>query len=125
MFVVMARVCKADKEGKADSRANDASTAPKHPSSPAEAPATKKKRSRLFCSYCKKVNHTVDTYRSLPGTITILNGGGQMAPNGCTLRIAAGRVEKKKNKKNNMNKKADQKLADKVSESVSAAMQLE
>ncbi|KAF5540321.1 hypothetical protein FMEXI_8474 [Fusarium mexicanum] len=81
----------------------------------AEPPATKKKSSRLFCSYCKKANHTVDTCRSVPGTVTILNGGGQVAPTGCTFRLATGRVEKKKNKK---------KLAEKVMEQVEA-MQLE
>ncbi|KAF5581120.1 hypothetical protein FPANT_9064 [Fusarium pseudoanthophilum] len=85
-----------------------------------EAPATKK-RSRLFCSYCKKANHTADTCRAVPGTVTILSGGGAMAPTGCTFRVATGRVEKKKNNKNKKKKKnADQKLADKVSESVSA-----
>ncbi|CVK93469.1 uncharacterized protein FMAN_02855 [Fusarium mangiferae] len=65
------------------------------PCAKAAVPATKKKRSRLFCSYCKKANHTVDTCRLVPGTITIQGGGGQMAPTGCTFRIATGRAEKK------------------------------
>ncbi|KAF4952425.1 hypothetical protein FGADI_6783 [Fusarium gaditjirri] len=55
----------------------------------ADAPATKKKP-RLFCSYCKKANHTVDTCRTVPGTITIIGGGAQMAPTGCSFRIATG-----------------------------------
>ncbi|KAG5769875.1 hypothetical protein H9Q73_013423, partial [Fusarium xylarioides] len=54
------------------------------------------------------------------GTITILSGGGPMAPTGCTFRLATGRIEKKKNNKNKKKKTANQKLADKVSESVSA-----
>ncbi|RBA16789.1 hypothetical protein FPRO05_01513 [Fusarium proliferatum] len=87
----------------------------------AEVPVAKKKRSRLFCSYCKKANHTAETCRLVPNTIIILSLEGQLAPNGCTFRVATGRVEKKKNKKNNKKKKkADEKLADKVSKEVEA-----
>ncbi|RBQ69275.1 hypothetical protein FVER14953_04212 [Fusarium verticillioides] len=57
------------------------------------------------------------------GAVTILSGGGPVAPTGCTFRLATGRVEKKKNNNNNK-KTADHKLADKVSERVSA-MQLD
>ncbi|KAF5622433.1 hypothetical protein F25303_12045 [Fusarium sp. NRRL 25303] len=70
----------------------------------AEVPVAKKKRSRLFCSYCKKANHTAETCRLVPDTITILSLGGQLAPNGCTFRVATGRIEKKKNNKNNKKK---------------------
>ncbi|CVK96955.1 uncharacterized protein FPRN_02864 [Fusarium proliferatum] len=68
----------------------------------------------------KGVQVFLDTFRLVPGTITIQGGGRQMAPTGCTFRIVTGRIEKKKNKKNNKKKTADQKLTDKVSESVSA-----
>ncbi|KAF5576526.1 hypothetical protein FPCIR_12589 [Fusarium pseudocircinatum] len=126
MFVIMARVCKADKECKADRRANDAPTDCYQAGDldALEVPARKKKSSRLFWSYCKKANHTFDTYRAVPGTVTILSGGGPRAPTGCTFRLATGRIEKKKTKKNNKKKKANETLANKVSKEVEA-MQLE
>ncbi|KAF5676409.1 hypothetical protein FDENT_9486 [Fusarium denticulatum] len=69
-------------------------------------------------------SHIAEKISAVAGTVTILSGGGSMAPTGCTFRLATGRVEKKKNKKNNKKKKANEKLADKVSEKVEA-MQLE
>ncbi|KAL5607775.1 hypothetical protein FOBRF1_008272 [Fusarium oxysporum] len=70
------------------------------PTSEAGADASKKKKS------CRLV----------PGTITIISGEGQMALNGCSFRVATGRVGEKTNKNNK--KKANEKVADKVTEKV-------
>ncbi|SCO37588.1 uncharacterized protein FFMR_04729 [Fusarium fujikuroi] len=87
---------------------------PRYPSNPLRGPSHKEKEvSTVFFVLQEGQSHGRNL--SSPGTITILSGRGQMAPNGCTFRIATGRVEKKKNKKNNKKKKADEKLADSVS----------
>ncbi|SCN64891.1 uncharacterized protein FFB20_01108 [Fusarium fujikuroi] len=53
-----------------------------------EAPPPPKPR-RLFCSVCRKANHTADACLSLPGNIMIVSGGSSVAPPGTIVRVVS------------------------------------
>ncbi|KAF5596851.1 hypothetical protein FPCIR_3843 [Fusarium pseudocircinatum] len=70
---------------------------------------------RLFCSVCKKANHTADACLSLSGNIMIVSGGSSVAAPGTIVRVGGGKQpadfeEEKKTKQ----KKQDKKLQEKV-----------
>ncbi|KAF5227114.1 hypothetical protein FANTH_14867, partial [Fusarium anthophilum] len=50
-----------------------------------EAPPPKPKR--LFCSVCRKANHTADACLMLASNIMIVAGGSSVAPPGTIVRV--------------------------------------
>ncbi|KAM5523217.1 hypothetical protein FOXYSP1_13560 [Fusarium oxysporum f. sp. phaseoli] len=80
-----------------------------------EAPPPPKPR-RLFCSVCRKANHTADACLTLSHNIMIVAGGSSVAPPGTIVRVGGvsnQRVTKKKNNKKKT-KKDNKKLEQKV-----------
>ncbi|RGP60424.1 hypothetical protein FLONG3_10890 [Fusarium longipes] len=63
---------------------------PKEAGDTSEAPASvvkASKRSRVFCTFCRKANHTADVCRNRLGTLTIIAGGSAITPPGTTFSL--------------------------------------